>query len=330
MSYKELKFPENSVFLVTGGAGFIGSNLVEAILEMGYEVRCLDNLSTGFQANVDMFLNNENYTFINGDIRDFKTCLEVTKGVDYVLHQAAWGSVPRSIEMPLLYEEINIKGTLNMMEASRQNKVKKFVYASSSSVYGDEPNLPKVEGREGNLLSPYAVTKKVNEYYGKLYKDLYSLDTYGLRYFNVFGKRQNPQGTYAAVIPKWIYQLMSNEQVTINGDGTQSRDFTYIENVIEANLKACLAPSESAGDVFNIAYGGRIYLNEMYMYLTDALNIKIEPIYGPARSGDIKDSNADISKAQEKLNYDPKWDFNKGIKKAIKWYKNNYLENRCD
>lgn len=321
MSYKELKFPENSVFLVTGGAGFIGSNLVEAILEMGYEVRCLDNLSTGFQSNVDMFLSHKKYSFINGDIRDFETCLEATKGVDYVLHQAAWGSVPRSIEMPLLYEEINIKGTLNMMEASRQNKVKKFVYASSSSVYGDEPNLPKVEGREGNLLSPYAVTKKVNEYYGKLYKDLYGLDTYGLRYFNVFGKRQNPDGAYAAVIPKFIKQLLNNERPTINGDGTQSRDFTYIDNVIDANLKACFSSTESAGNAFNIAFGGREFLNDIYEYIADALNSNIKPLYGPKRVGDIKDSNADISKARELINYNPKWDFERGLKEAIEWYK---------
>src|SRR5690554_19811 len=248
MGYKDIVFDKDSLFLVTGGAGFIGSNLCEAILNMGYKVRCLDNLSTGKKENVDLFINNNNYEFINGDIRDLDTCMKACEGVDYVLHQAAWGSVPRSIEMPLLYEEINIKGTLNMMEASRLNKVKKFVYASSSSVYGDEPTLPKVEGKEGNLLSPYAVTKKVNEYYGKLYKSLYGLDTYGLRYFNVFGKRQNPDGAYAAVIPKFIKQLMNNERPTINGDGTQSRDFTFIENVIDANLRACFSTSGSAGD----------------------------------------------------------------------------------
>ena len=253
MGYKDLKFPENSIFLVTGGAGFIGSNLCEALTDMGYQVRCLDNLSTGKRANVDLLIDRKNYTFIEGDIRDLDTCMEACKGVDYVLNQAAWGSVPRSIEMPLLYEEINIRGTLNMMEAARQNKVKKFVYASSSSVYGDHPVLPKVEGQEGNLLSPYALTKRVDEEYGKLYHKLYGLDTYGMRYFNVFGRRQDPYGVYAAVIPKFLKQLMSGEVPTINGDGKQSRDFTYTDNVIEANLKACLAPSEAAGNAFNIA-----------------------------------------------------------------------------
>jgi len=244
MAYDHLVFPKDSVFLVTGGAGFIGSNLCEALLRMGYDVRCLDDLSTGFLKNMEDFKDDANFTFIKGDIKDFDTCLNATKGVDFVLHQAAWGSVPRSIEIPLFYEQNNVMGTLNMMEAARQNKVKKFVYASSSSVYGDEPNLPKKEGREGNLLSPYALTKRTNEEYGKLYHKLYGLDTYGLRYFNVFGKRQNPDGAYAAVIPKWIKQLMNGETPVIHGDGKQSRDFTYIENVIEANLKACLAPSE--------------------------------------------------------------------------------------
>ena len=323
MSYKNLVFPKDSVFLVTGGAGFIGSNLCEAILNMGYKVKCLDNLSTGKQENVDLFIHHPNYTFIKGDIRDLETCLEATKGVDYVLNQAAWGSVPRSIEMPLLYEEINIRGTLNMLEASRQNGVKKFVYASSSSVYGDEPNLPKKEGREGNLLSPYALTKRVDEEYAKLYKKLYGLDTYGLRYFNVFGRRQNPEGMYAAVLPKFIKMLLNGEQPTINGDGKQSRDFTYIDNVIEANLKACLASSEAAGEAFNVAYGGREYLIDIYYYLTNALGVDIEPNFGPDRKGDIKHSNADISKAKELLGYDPEYSFKDGIELAIEWYRKN-------
>ncbi|MBU1093002.1 MAG: SDR family oxidoreductase [Firmicutes bacterium] len=321
MSYKELKFPDDSVFLVTGGAGFIGSNLVESILEMGYKVKCLDNLSTGFQKNVDLFVSNPNFEFILGDIRDFDTCIIACSGVDYVLHQAAWGSVPRSIEMPLLYEEINIKGTLNMLEAAKQNGVKKFVYASSSSVYGDEPKLPKIEGREGNLLSPYAITKRVNEEYGKLYKMLYNLDTYGLRYFNVFGKRQNPNGDYAAVIPKFIKQLLKNERPIIHGDGNQSRDFTYIENVVEANLKACFAESLYAGDVYNIAYGGREHLIDIYRVLCKQLDKKIEPLYEVARKGDIKHSNASIEKARLQLNYQPEWSFEKGINVAISHYK---------
>ena len=323
MGYSHLKFDEDSVFLVTGGAGFIGSNLCEAILKMGYKARCLDDLSTGKQKNVDMFMDDPNYSFIKGDIRDLDTCMEACKDVDYVLNQAAWGSVPRSIEYPLLYEEINIRGTLNMMEASRQNGVKKFVYASSSSVYGDEPNLPKKEGREGNLLSPYALTKRVDEEYGKLYKKLYGLDTYGLRYFNVFGSRQDPDGAYAAVIPKFLKLLLRDEVPTINGDGRQSRDFTYIENVVEANLKACKAPSEVAGNAFNIAYGGREYLIDIYNGLCKSLGKNIEPNYGPDRAGDIKHSNADISKAREMLGYEPEWSFERGIEAAIEWYKAN-------
>lgn len=326
MGYKMLQFPKDSVFLVTGGAGFIGSNLCEAITDMGYQVRCLDNLSTGKQENVDLLAGRENYTFIKGDIRDLDTCIEACRGVSYVLNQAAWGSVPRSIEMPLLYEEINIHGTLNMMEAARRQGVKKFVYASSSSVYGDHPTLPKVEGQEGNLLSPYALTKRVDEEYGKLYKKLYGLDTYGMRYFNVFGRRQDPDGAYAAVIPKFIRQLLRGEVPTINGDGKQSRDFTYIDNVIEANLKACLAPSEAAGEAFNIAYGGREYLIDIYYDLCKALDKAVEPNFGPDRAGDIKHSNADISKAKRLLGYDPDYDFAKGIALAIEWYKENLTE----
>lgn len=323
MGYLNIKFPAGSKFLVTGAAGFIGSNLAEALLKLGYRVKGLDNFSTGKRENIELFLDNPNFEFIEGDIRNLDTCMKACKDVDYVLHQAAWGSVPRSIEMPLLYEEINIRGTLNMMEAARQNNVKKFVYASSSSVYGDEPNLPKKEGIEGNLLSPYALTKRTNEEYGKLYTKLYGLDTYGLRYFNVFGRRQDPNGVYAAVIPKFIKQLLNDERPTINGDGKQSRDFTYIENVIEANLKACKASHEVAGQAFNIAYGGREYLIDIYYELCKALGKNIEPIFGPERAGDIKHSNADISKAKKMLGYDPDYSFEDGIKLAIDWYKEN-------
>lgn len=323
LGYKDLSFDKDTLFLVTGGAGFIGSNLCEAILNMGYRVRCLDNLSTGKQTNVDLFLHHPNYEFIKGDITDLATCFSACENVDYVLNEAAWGSVPRSIEMPLYYELVNIRGTLNMLEAARQKNVKKFVYASSSSVYGDHPALPKKEGVEGNLLSPYALTKRVDEEYAKLYYRLYGLDTYGLRYFNVFGRRQDPNGAYAAVIPKFIKQLLNNEQPTINGDGRQSRDFTYIENVIEANLKACQASHEAAGEAYNIAYGGREYLIDIYYHLADALDKNIEPNFGPDRAGDIKHSNADIGKAKALLGYDPEYSFADGIKVAIQWYREN-------
>lgn len=323
MGYKNLDFDKNSVFLVTGGAGFIGSNLCEAILNMGYRVRCLDNLSTGFYKNIEPFLKQEKFTFIEGDIRNKEACMKACENVTYVLHQAAWGSVPRSIEMPLIYEEINIRGTLNMLEAAKMNHVKRFIYASSSSIYGDSPTLPKKEGNEGNLLSPYALTKRVNEEYAILYYKLYGLETFGLRYFNVFGKRQNPDGAYAAVIPRFIKLLLNNEAPSIHGDGKQSRDFTYIENVIEANLKSCAAPRSSAGRAYNIAYGGREYLIDIYHYLLKALGKDIEPQFTKDRPGDIKHSNADISDARNNLNYEPEYDFETGIRMAINWYKEN-------
>ena len=324
MSYKEeLKFPENSLFLVTGGAGFIGSNLCEAILDLGYRVRCLDDLSTGHMENIEPFLTNPNFEFVKGDIKDLDTCLMACSDVDYVMNEAAWGSVPRSIEMPLFYCANNIMGTLNMLEAARQKGVKKFVYASSSSVYGDEPNLPKREGVEGNLLSPYAVTKRCDEEWAKQYTKHYGLPTIGIRYFNVFGRRQDPEGAYAAVIPKWIRLLLKGEQCVINGDGKQSRDFTYIENVIEANLRACASGEEAAGEAFNVAYGGREFLLDIYTGLCEALNIERDPVFGPPRAGDIRHSNADISKARSLLGYDPQWSFDRGIKEAINWYKEN-------
>ncbi len=323
MAYKHLQFPEGTLFLVTGGAGFIGSNLCEAILDLGYKVRCLDDLSTGKQANVDLFAGRPGYEFLKGDIKDFDTCLKACEGVDYVLHQAAWGSVPRSIEMPLFYCANNIQGTVNMLEAARRAGVKTFVYASSSSVYGDEAHLPKQEGVEGALLSPYALTKRADEEWAKQYTRHYGLRTVGLRYFNVFGRRQDPNGAYAAVIPKFIQLLLRGERPTIHGDGGQSRDFTYVENVIEANLKACLAPDEASGQAFNIAYGGREYLNDIYKTLVEALGKDIEPLYGPERPGDIRHSNADISQARRLLGYEPEYDFARGLREAIDWYKAN-------
>lgn len=318
-----MHFDTDTLFLVTGGAGFIGSNLCEAILKMGCRVRCLDNLSTGKIENVKLFGTDLRYEFIKGDIRDTDTCAAACEGVDYVLHQAAWGSVPRSIEMPLLYEDINIRGTLNMLEAAKNASVKCFVYASSSSVYGDSAVLPKKEGQEGRLLSPYALTKRADEEYAFLYTRLYDLKTVGLRYFNVFGRRQDPHGAYAAVIPKFIKQLLNGEAPTINGDGLQSRDFTYIENVVQANLKACLSPAEAGGEAFNIAYGGREYLIDVYNSIARALNVDIKPIYAPDRAGDIKHSNADISKAKRLLGYEPQYSFDRGLSEAIEWYKDN-------
>ena len=321
MGYKDVKFEKGTTFLVTGGAGFIGSNLCEALLKKGCKVRCLDDLSTGKEENIEEFKSDPNFEFIKGDVKDNNTCFDACEGVDYILHEAAWGSVPRSIEMPLFYCANNITGTLNMLEAARQKGVKRFIYASSSSVYGDEPNLPKTEGREGNLLSPYALTKRADEEWAKQYTKHYGLETIGLRYFNVFGRRQDPNGAYAAVIPKFIKMLINGERPTINGEGKQSRDFTYIENVIEAKLKASVAGKEAVGEAYNIAYGGREYLKDVYENICKALNVDVEPIYGPDRAGDIKHSNADIGTAREKIGYNPEWSFERGIEAAMKWYK---------
>lgn len=321
MDLLDYAIPKNAKFLVTGGAGFIGSNLCEVLINHGYTVTCLDDFSTGKRNNIQELIDHPNFSTIEGDIRDLETCERACHDVQYVLHQAAWGSVPRSIEYPVVYESINIGGTLNMLEAAKRMEVQRFVFASSSSVYGDEPTLPKCEGREGSLLSPYALTKRVNEEYGRLYWSLYGLPTIGLRYFNVFGRQQDPNGAYAAVIPKFIKLLLNGERPVIYGDGKQSRDFTYIDNVIEANLKACVAPERAFGQSFNIAFGGRMYLNDVYDILCEALEVNVKPIYAPERKGDIKHSNADISKARALLGYDPKWSFEEGIKEAITWYK---------
>ena len=328
MGYKDIAFPAGTRVLVTGGAGFIGSNLSEAFLEKGYFVRVLDDLSTGKYENIAPFVGRPDFEFIKGDIRDYETCVKACEGMELVSHQAAWGSVPRSIAHPLLYDDINIKGTLNMMEAARQSGVRRFAYASSSSVYGDEPNLPKREDRVGELLSPYALTKRTCEEYGKLYTRLYGLPTVGMRYFNVFGRKQDPSGAYAAVIPKFIKQLMAGETPVINGDGLQSRDFTYIDNVIEANMRALQAKEEACGRAYNIAYGGRVFLIDLYKVIVGELSKLMplqntQPVFGPDRAGDIKHSNADISLARSMLGYDPSYSFEDGIKLAIRWYKEN-------
>lgn len=316
----KLEFPKESRFLVTGGAGFIGSNLVEKILELGYQVVVLDNFSTGKEENLEEFKHNKSFVLIKGDVRNLEDCRNACKDIDYVLHQAALGSVPRSIEDPISTNDCNICGTLNMMIAARDNKVKRFVYASSSSVYGDIEELPKRESRIGRPLSPYAVSKLTGELYGKNFYDLFDFPSVGLRYFNVYGKKQNPHSVYAAVIPKFIESLLKGESPTINGDGEQSRDFTYIGNVVEANLLACLAGKEALGEVFNIANEDRITLNHLYARLCEALNVDIKPIYGPERRGDIKHSNADVSKAKSILNYMPIYSFSEGLKLSIDWY----------
>jgi UDP-N-acetylglucosamine 4-epimerase len=323
MGYENVEFPKGTTFLVTGAAGFIGSNLVEALIKKGYKVRGLDNLSTGRKKNVEEFINNKNYEFKEGDIRDFKTCQTACEVIDYVLHQAALGSVPRSMKEPLIYEDNNIKGTANMMEAARLAGVKRFIFASSSSVYGDSPNFPKIEGEEGNILSPYALTKKVSENYGKLYTEIYGLECIGMRYFNVFGRRQDPDSQYAAVIPKFFKAIRNGQQVEIYGDGEQSRDFTYIENVIEANLKSCLAPKEACGKAYNIAFGERFTINQMYNLMCEQLKVKLEPKYLEPRVGDIKHSLASRQNAEKFIGYAPDWNFKKGFIEAINWYKVN-------
>jgi len=320
---KEYPFKKDSSFLVTGGAGFIGSNLAEKILNLGYKVRVLDNFSTGKKRNIEEFLNDSNFELIEGDIRYIATCQQACDGVDYVLHQAALCSVPRSINDPRSTNDVNITGTLNMLIAARDSKVKRIVYASSSSVYGDEPNLPKVEDRVGKPLSPYAITKKVNELYARNFYELYKLPVIGLRYFNIFGEKQDCDSVYSAVIPIFVKKLLNKEAPTIDGDGKQSRDFTYVENAVEANLKACLADEGVLGEVFNIAYGERVYLNDLYWKICMLLEVDIQPVYGPERPGDVKHSNADIGKAKRGLGYHPEYDVDRGLEKAIEWYKGN-------
>ena len=323
MNYRTINFPENSLFLVTGGAGFIGSNLAEAILSMGHRVRVLDNLLTGYEKNIAGFRDNPKFEFIKGDIRDAVTCDRACEDVDYVLHQAAEVSVPESIEQPVSYTMTNIIGTVNVMEAAVKHGVKKMTYASSAAVYGDDETMPKREEIVGRRLSTYAVTKFVDEEYAYQYTLNYGLDCYGMRYFNVYGRRQDPNGAYAAVIPKFIECLLRDEPPTINGDGEQSRDFVYVEDVVQANLLACAAPHEAAGEAYNVAAGKRSSLNEMYAVLSKLFGKDLKPVFGPERKGDIRHSGADISKIKKNLGYAPEYDFSRGITEAIQWYKEN-------
>jgi len=323
------KFFNNTV-LVTGGAGFIGSNLCEELLRLGNKVVCLDNFATGKRENIEHLLKETNFTLIEGDIRKLDDCLKATNDVDYVLHQAALGSVPRSIKDPITSNDVNINGFLNMLVASRDNGVKRFVYAASSSTYGDSESMPKVEDIIGKPLSPYAITKYVNELYADIFSKTYGLETIGLRYFNVFGRKQDPNGAYSAVIPKFVSQLMNGESPVINGDGNYSRDFTYIDNVIQANLLCLDTTNEKAiNTIYNVAYGDRNTLNDLMGYLKEYLSefdseiSNVEVIYGSNRAGDIPHSHASVDKAKELLGYNPQFTLQKGLKVAVKWYWEN-------
>ena len=320
----------NKKILVTGGAGFIGSNLCEALLEKGNKVICLDNFATGKRENLEQLLKDTNFTLLEGDIRKLEDCLKATKDIDYVLHQAALGSVPRSIKDPITSNDVNVSGFLNMLVAARDNGVKRFVYAASSSTYGDSQSMPKVEDIIGKPLSPYAITKYVNELYADIFSTTYGLETIGLRYFNVFGRKQDPNGAYAAVIPKFVSQLMKGESPVINGDGNYSRDFTYIDNVIQANLLSLITTNKKAiNTVYNVAYGDRNTLNDLMGYLKEYLSefdskiSNVEVVYGPNRAGDIPHSHASVDKAKELLKYNPQFTLQKGLKEAVKWYWKN-------
>ncbi len=321
---------ENSAILVTGGAGFIGSNLCEHLLNYNNKIVCLDNFATGRKQNIQHLLDHPNFTLVIGDIRNLADCHKAASGVDYILHEAALGSVPRSINDPITSNDVNVSGFLNMLIAARDAKIKKFVYAASSSTYGDSEALPKVEDKIGKPLSPYAITKYVNELYADIFQRTYGLDTIGLRYFNVFGRKQDPNGAYAAVIPKFVMQLMNHESPVINGDGNYSRDFTYIDNVIQMNILAMLAENpEAINTVYNTAFGDRTTLNDLmislkkYLSLFDPAIANIETIYGPNRVGDIPHSLASIDKAKERLGYKPEFSMQQGLEQAVDWYWKN-------
>ncbi|AGC40169.1 SDR family oxidoreductase [Riemerella anatipestifer] len=320
----------NRKILITGGAGFIGSNLTEHFLSKNYQVRVLDNFSTGHKYNIEPFFKNEKFELIEGDIRNLEICNEACEGVDYVLHQAALGSVPRSIENPITSNEVNVSGFLNMLVAARDAKVKRFVYAASSSTYGDSQSLPKVEEVIGKPLSPYAITKYVNELYADVFSRTYGMECIGLRYFNVFGRRQDPKGAYAAVIPKFVIQLMNYQSPTINGNGSYSRDFTYIDNVIQMNELAMLTDNpEAVNTVYNTAVGDRTTIKQMAELLKEYLSKydekigEVEILHGPNRIGDIPHSLASIDKAKEHLGYAPTYVFEEGLKEAVDWYWEN-------
>ena len=320
----------NFTILITGGAGFIGSNLCEYFLQKGHRVICLDNFSTGFRHNIEHLFEHSGFSLIEGDIRDYATCLKALDGVEYVLHQAALGSVPRSINDPITTNEVNVSGFLNMLYASKETGIRRFVYAASSSTYGDSESLPKVEHLIGKPLSPYAVTKYVNELYADVFSKTYGIETIGLRYFNVFGRKQNPNGAYAAVIPKFVMQFMNHESPVINGGGEYSRDFTYIDNVILMNLLALTVENEEAlNQVYNTAFGERTTLNDLVKYLKEYLSefdpeiSKVKVVYGDYRKGDVPHSLASIEKAKILLNYNPKFSMEEGLKEAVKWYWEN-------
>lgn len=325
-----MKTSTENTILITGGAGFIGSNLSEYFLELGHKIVCLDNFSTGHRHNLKDFIDNPNYKLIEGDIRNIADCNLAVDGVDYVLHQAALGSVPRSINDPITTNDVNVSGFLNMLVAARDAKVKRFVYAASSSTYGDSQGLPKVEDVIGKPLSPYAITKYVNELYAEIFSRTYGVETIGLRYFNVFGRKQDPNGAYAAVIPKFVTQLMNYEGPVINGDGNYSRDFTYIDNVIQMNELAITSQNpEAINTVYNTAFGDRNTLNDLVGYLKEYLSefdakiADVEIVYGANRAGDIPHSLASIEKAKTILGYDPKYSLQDGLKEAVNWYWKN-------
>ncbi|MGB0887704.1 MAG: SDR family oxidoreductase [Vicingaceae bacterium] len=317
----------NKTFLITGGAGFIGSNIVTYLMKYNAgKVIVLDNLSNGYLSNIKQFIGQSNFKFIAGDITDFQTCKAAMQGVDYISHQAALGSVPRSIENPIATHLANATGFLNILTAAKESNIKRIVFASSSSVYGDSKELPKREENIGRQLSPYAVSKHTKELYAKVFADVYSLDVIGLRYFNIFGPNQNPSGPYAAAIPLFMEAALKNKSPYINGDGEQSRDFTFVENAVQANIKALFSKKEVKGQIVNIACGGRVTINELFQSIKKASGNNVEPIYREERPGDVRDSLADISLAQELIDYNPEFGIEEGLKITTEWFKKEFVD----